>query len=364
MEYLMMNKDRPVLRFDLEEMYIQVIDNRLLPYPLKDYVLTSGEKDMRGMMRDIQVLRDYLASRTLNFSRENAKVILNCSSLPQSLNTEQRLKIVTACSGLTMQDSFWIKKDGDDRRFEDVCLRKVSLREASYDIAILGKHISSTANELAPDLTTEGMFPKYWHRTGNGDVELWKTDKIGGANSRAEVKASEIAKMLGVPALSYRIEEKDGLVFSVCKCIANDEVSLIPIQDIIDWHVHIGREFPKELEIKPFYYRAFANMCLSDYITANTDRHNNNWGVLVNDSNEIISMSPLYDFNQALIADEFGTNIDELIYEPTGKTFRDSIEEWAFYADVNLSEVKNSDVSDKVKQRISIIEEILQRKRS
>ena len=61
--------------------------------------------------------------------------------------------------------------------FEDVCLRKHKLSEKSYDIAILGHHISATREELTPDLSARGMFPEFWHRE-NDSVYLWKSDQI------------------------------------------------------------------------------------------------------------------------------------------------------------------------------------------
>ena len=277
MEYILMNKEAETLRFDVDEAYIKVINNDMLPYPLKDYLLTTGEKDFRESLRDISVLKDYLASRTLNLSRENAKVILNVATLPQQMKTDQLLKIVFACNGLSMQDNYWLKKPGENRRFADVCLRKKRLFEASYDIAILGKHISATADDLAPDLTTEGMYPKFWHRSGD-KVELWKTDKTGGqVNTECEVIASDALDLMGINHISYRKEKRDNIWFSVCDNMANDDISLVPIQDIMDWHTHTDRKFPKELELLiPSYYTTFANMCIADYILGNPDRHSGN----------------------------------------------------------------------------------------
>ena len=161
----LMNGNKPVLEFSLEDMYINVLDNNFLPYELKDFIKTSNPFDFKKTVKDLETFKDFLSSRVLLLSRENAKVILNVASLPQSLKTEDRIKIVLACKGLSMTDNFWIKEDGECKSFADVNLRNNKLSDASYEIAILGKHISATSEELRPDLYTIGMFPKYW-KTG------------------------------------------------------------------------------------------------------------------------------------------------------------------------------------------------------
>ena len=342
MHRILMNFDTPVLSYDFEDMYLEVLNNDLLPYPMKDYIETTGKKDLPGTMHDINVVREFLANRTLLLSRENAKAILNAAVMPQSLRTDDRLKIVDACNGLTMQDNFWIRKDRDDRTFSDVCLRRIRLSEASYDIAILGRHISVTVEDLRPDLTTIGMFPKFWHRAENGDVEIWKTDRFSGkVHSAAEIEASEYMLAARANALQYRGEQRDGVLFSVAKCIADDAHSMVPAQDIRDWCAHTGKVIGKYIEER--FAKEFANMCVSDYVVANTDRHWENWGFMVDGDNRIVDFIPLYDHNEALIFDKTphpNTKFHELPYEPMNVTFNEAIRRMASYCSVDFGIVK------------------------
>ncbi len=349
MLYSLMNKDIETLKFDLDESYIELVDNNHLPFSLRDYVKTTGEKSFNESIHDITVLRDYLASRTLNLSRDNAKAILNVANLPQSLNTEQRLKIVIACNALTMQDNFWIRKDGSVNKFTDVCLRHKKLSEASYDIAILGKHISATADDLIPDLTTEGMFPKYWHRREDGVVELWKTDKLGGkANTECEIESSRILDEVGCNHVKYRKEVRDGKIFSVCECMADDDKSFINAQEFMDWYTHMGRDFRNEMDV--LCPQKFSNMCVIDYVLANTDRHSGNWGFMVNNDNKVIDFAPIYDMNQALIADYFETDISDQVYEPTDMSFRETIKKYASVSHTDFRKV--SGLTEQIRKRV------------
>lgn len=334
----LMNTDTPVLTFDDES--IELHSEQFLPYCLKDF-LATGAKNAH-----ITALRDFLAARTLSMSRTNAKVILNSAMLPQSLKTPERLKIVYACRGVTMTDNFWIKNEGEVLKFSDVCLRKHRLSEISYDIAILGKHVSATAEELSPDLMTEGMFPKYWHRE-NGTVSLWKTDKTEGQIcTKAELEVSDILDTTNASHVRYRKEERDGRIFAVSDCFTNDEVSFVPAQDIRDWCEHTGQTFSEW--IKDGYLEQFSNMCVTDYVLANTDRHFLNWGFLVdNKTNDIRCFAPLYDHNQALVADQMGTDISVLDYEPIGRVesetpYLDAVLQYKDYATIRFDESKLS----------------------
>ena len=336
MEKILMNGDTPVLAFDLDEPYIEVLNNDFLPYALRDYVETTGKGSFRKSIHDISVFRDFLASRTLNLSRDNAKAILNIVSLPQTLKTDDRIKIALTCRGLTMTDNFWIREKNEDVSFNQVSLRHTRLSEASYQVAILGKHISATAEELRPDLSTAGMFPKYWARFSD-TVVMCKTDKYkGNPNTLAEIECSAILKEAGAYVVRYKKSVMDGMVFSLSRCIANDERALVSASDIRDWCNHKGESFYAFLEKR--FKKEFADMAVADYVTANTDRHFENWGFLVdNSTNEISAFSPLFDLNQSLIADQFDSDIGKLVYEPTGKSFEESAAEYAALSGLDFS---------------------------
>ena len=179
------------------------------------------------------------------------------------------------------------------------------------------------------------MFAKTWRRSGNS-VEMWKTDKMtGNINTLAEIRMSEMLDKSNVNHVKYKKETKDGLIFSVSKCFASNAKSFVCAQEVKDYCSHIG--IPFEKYIAEYFPEDFANMAVVDYVFANTDRHFENWGFLVdNETNEITSFAPLFDHNQALIADEFNTNIDELIYEPTGSLFLSSLKNTSKMATLQL----------------------------
>lgn len=353
-----MNGDRLVLRFDFEDTYIEVVNNEFLPFELRDYVktTTSTIEGVKKTLSDIETLKDFLVSRTLNLSRQNAKNILNIAALPQSLKISERMKIALCCHDLIMTDQFWIKKDTEDIRYSSVDLKKKRLSDASYEIAILGKRISATQEELIPDLSTLGMAPKYWHQK-DGEVFISKTDTDGASSVESELRACSYLEKMGIDCVHYDSYARDGIRFAISKCIANEQVSLIHAQAVRDWCAHTNRDFL--LFVTEKFLTEFSNMCVCDYVFGNTDRHFENWGFIVdNNTNEIISFAPLYDHNQAFLCDNFHTDINELIYEPCNTTYLLAIKRYAPYSTADFSKLK--DLSIGCSDRVNVINECLQ----
>lgn len=340
----LMLKDISVMNFDLDDYYIEVLNNDVLPFALRDCITTTAD-NMHKNFTDMIKFRDWLSSRVLNLSRTNAKVILNVAALPQTLRTEDRIKICLVCKGLSMSDSYWIREHSDET-FSSVNLRKQTLCDASYQIAILGKHISATREELRSDLNVSGMFSKFWKRS-DFLVELWKTDNTTDfINTNVEIEISKLLDKSNVNHVCYWKETKDGKDFAVCECLSNEQRSMVTATELKDWCSHTKKDFLNWV-IKE-YNDDFKKMCLVDYVFANTDRHFENFGFWMNnETGSLEGMLPLYDHNQALIADYMETCIDELIYEPLGCVFQQIPE---FCRDVDLY-IDVSDASDKVQKR-------------
>lgn len=329
--YYLMNKDTPVLGYDLDDRYIVVMDNNMLPYNLKDHIKTTeyiSKETAKKAEADINTLRYFLADRILPVGRPNINAILGSSQLPKNSGMDNMLKISEACCALSMNDNFWIKKENEDILYKDVDIRQNRLSSYAYDVAIIGKHISLTARELRAELVTGGSYPKFWKRT-KISLELWKTDNTTSfMNTQAEIDASDILDHTNIQHVRYRPERQDGRLFAVSKCASAQTLSHVSAQSIIDWHTHTGKDFLKWVEEK--FPEDFHKMVFADYILANTDRHTENWWFKVDPaSNAITGFGPLMDHNLSLIADRFHTDIDDIIYDPTNMTFAETIEKYA-----------------------------------
>lgn len=326
----LMNGDRPVLWFDFAEQIIHVIDNDYLPLSLKDYVKTSDFSSMENIRQNysgITALKDFLISRLLSFSKSEAKAILNSVNFPQSNKTDDKVSIALSCQSLSMVDNFWTKEDDDVRTFAEVNLRNHKLKDAAYAISLLGRTLSATKEIMLPDIMSGGTFPKTWYR-GETSIELWKTDRTTDQlNTQCELRASDILDQSNVEHVSYRSYRRDGILISVCDCIANDRYAVVDgffVKDYCDHHQMDFLEFMEELDLE-----AFAKMCVSDYVLANTDRHIGNIHFIVdNETNQIVGFAPQMDHNLALVADYTGTDISDLVYDATKRTMLESAIEY------------------------------------
>lgn len=360
MAYELMNGETKVLTFDFDDMYIHVDNNDFLPYSLKDSIKDSNLSDKESAKRslkDIERIKDFLTSRILSFSRENAKAILKSAGFSQLGRINNKLDIALKCNCPNVKDNFWVNNESRPFYFFEVNLRNILENEpdeVSYDIAIMGETIKTDYKRLLFDMTTGGVSTKYWKMTGGG-LELWKTDNINGVKSRVEINSSYYANAAGGNALNYKEWVRDGMVFSSCKCMTDDKTSLTHAQDIFDWLNNTNKD--REKFIKDTCLIDFANMCVCDFVLANIDRHNENWGFYVdNKDNSVKCLAPLYDFNQALIPDGLMVDIKDVIYPPTDKTFVDTLRDYAIYSNVDFSNMRN--LPKRCKDRWEVVKRI------
>ena len=340
---ILMNKDIPVLWFDTEDKLVQVLNNDMLPYQLKDFIKSSEElTTLSQMINNYDALRHFFADRVLTLSRQNAKQILISIQNTQKLTEEESYKLSLSCRGVSICDSFWVKQDDEDISFSQINVRNTSLSNIVFQISMKGTPITLQRSILAPDITTGGMFSKTWVREPDG-LWLYKSDStLDKINTKMELEVSRVLDNSNINHVQYEAVTKDNVFCCKCKCITSDNISFVDAEYIKDYCAHTDKDF--ELSIKKNFAVDFANMVVADYIFANPDRHNNNWGFMVDtNTNSIESLSPIFDNNQAGIALvlEKEKEFDELMYPPTNTTILEAIHDWARYSNAefyNLSE--------------------------
>lgn len=134
-------------------------------------------------------------------------------------------------------------------------------------------------------------------------------------NSLSEYVGSNIFKLVGFETQETLLGKYkfNGVEKTVCACLdfTDDENELYEFESIAlsaNPDKKIGTELEDILEIlrnsKLFDYNSiqekFWNMFIIDSIIGNTDRHNGNWGFLVNKKTKKIEFSPIYDCGSCL----------------------------------------------------------------
>ena len=148
---------------------------------------------------------------------------------------------------------------------------------------------------LANDLSTGGLYPKAWMRKEDG-FYLYKD---GGQDAvEREVLASKICRCFDCHQVLYEQGMFENEPVSISKIMTSQRYSLVTYAayDVYctnhDWNT-----LDKILELDDHGYYM---MNILDYLVGNTDRHWENWGLLVdNETNKPVRLHDLMDFNRA-----------------------------------------------------------------
>ena len=183
------------------------------------------------------------------------------------------------------------------------------------EISLSGTNIHYSArgeerqNIHTPELTTLGASAKGWIRQG-GRLFLHKVGKY-------EIPADQILTLLDIPHIHYRIssreevasyltEERKEWIEGVGEAVVNselftsEEISLVTFEEFQIFCSHYGLNPYSEAE--KIDRELYLKMHIADYILNNNDRHEQNWGFLMeNETGKLIGFCPLFDHDHAFV---------------------------------------------------------------
>lgn len=381
--YIML-KDNPVIYFNFNDMIVEIINNRLVPYGIRDRIkpvigLTPVEM-AKTMAHNVEEIKEWMSNRVLSLSRDNAKQIYNMFNISQSNDRTTRANICLMCRGVSITDSYWIKLEtDDDKKWADVNIRQNHFKEI-VDIALNGENPSITTNPICPELTTKGLFKKAWIRdTETKELYLLKSDKHNeNINTRCEVLASKILDCFtNIPHVQYngRIRTtrtnkmKESFVSKIyvdkCKNFVGEDYSFTEAREVMEYCRLHSINF-KEWAVKTFGSK-FANIAIIDYILVNTDRHDVNYGFMMdNNTGLLVDVAPLFDFNLALVADLTGKNAVDTMSQMfnTNETIEDIAKQMLPYSNIQIDYGQLKQAKKYFKDYPQVYESILKRIRN
>ena len=291
-------KDTPVLEIQ-ENGICTVLEFDRLPFSLRKEKVTFID------------FIEWASNRTLSIGRSYAKEILNTLRLSQT----NRYAVCKACRGLSLEDAYWIRQDGDRKTWEEVNLFRNPLSLFVTEVSLSGTNIRYSAeagdsqNIHTPELTTLWASAKGWIRR-DGKLSLHKVGKY-------EIPADQILTALGIPHIHYRIssdeevgayltEERKQWIAGVGEAVVNselftsEEVSLVTFEEF--------EIFCRNYGMNPYHEavrmgrEAYLEMQIADYILNNNDRHEQNWGFLMeNATGKLTGFCPLFDHDHAFV---------------------------------------------------------------
>lgn len=275
---------------------VEIVQEKFMPYDL--YLEEDDENDIDILVNNLINFNHWCASRVLSLDRKYAKEILNSIGVMQAVTDKDRANISLSYHCVSLTDVYWVRKEGESVTFAELNLYDNPLNEAIVELSLKGRQMTVTNQELAPDLSTKGCFPKAWIREKNG----FRLLKDGSEDVvKKELLASGICQCFDIRQVKYSEYVYNGEMVTQSNLITSKEFSIVSKMafDIYACNHDLDTlEVCKEIDPETYY-----GMNILDYLTGNTDRHPENWGFLVdNSNNDYVSLYPLMDFNQCFLS--------------------------------------------------------------
>jgi len=251
---------------------------------------------------DRAALNEWWRGRAIPASRDGIKEAL----LELRLSTTH--KLLDKSLGLSLSDQYWICPLDADAAWSQYNFFENDFSEDVGNV-LLGKGGSSEAISLmSPDNTSDGWLKKKW-TIMDGRRCLVK----GGSGATQqepynEVLASKLMERLGIPHVPYTLMVQEDYPYSVCENFITPQTELVTA-----WYIMQTQQKPNHVSVYQHYVNccealdipdiveALDRMIVVDYLIANEDRHQNNFGVVRNaDTLEWIGAAPIYDSGSSL----------------------------------------------------------------
>lgn len=303
-KYYLKYKDEAVMAFNTKSETVHIINHELLPLSI------INKKPLYGMVKS------FCAGRVMTRNRKNYNWILKICGLAG----DNDVNICIKSEAASLRDNYWICRADSDKKWEDVSLYKNMTSTHIGKVALTGiAECSSIVTRFsAGELMNKGTKAKCFIRYGQ-KIFMCKAETEEEINS--EVISHYIAKALRLPSVFYRKTKYMGMSCSICKVLTSEENEMVPCRDVLEYHgetrIHMDSQAYKHfMETDPLN---FIRMQLFDYITLNTDRNRDNYGLLVK-HRKAVALFPVFDHDSC-----FKGKSANGIYFPSGVTFHKTI---------------------------------------
>lgn len=294
MIYTLMHFDTPLVVFSAEsraEVNVKII--KVYEGNKKLFPLDLAEISEKG-------IESWVKHRSIPKNRAYVDTLLSA----MGLSVNRPFDIIRVSKGLSLNDCYWLKQENSHDIFSNVNLYDNRFSRILGQIAFTGYGSSNISGlTSSPEFTTNGMLPKCWRRI-NGKIVLYKGGTTGASNTGnepySEFYAYQIAKILGMNAVSYSLSKWKDRLCSTCELFTSKDISFVPVGRIVRYGgMHAVRAYYRELGAE--FEKALNEMIVFDALIFNTDRHYGNFGVLVDSkSNKIVAPAPLFDHGNSL----------------------------------------------------------------
>ena len=238
--------------------------------------------------------------------------------------------------------------------WEDINFFDNSFSEDIGDV-LLGKVKHSGMFDFnSPDNTSDGCLKKRWKIIDSKRCLIKGGSAPFMQQPFNEVIASKLMDALNIPHVDYSLVWDDGLPYSVCEDFITKDTELVSA-----WR--IMQSFKKDNNTS--VYQHYINCCselgienmetsidqmiVVDFLLANEDRHQNNFGLIRNaESLEWIGVAPIFDSGSALGYDKLASQISNekaVVCKPFKKSHKEQLKLVKSFEWINFDAIKDFD---------------------
>lgn len=242
----------------------------------------------------------WLETRAIDSHRANSRLLKKALRLAE----KDDVSTVAHVNAATITDNYWIRPIGSDLTYNDVKFSD----DYFSNLALKGNYDSfnkaaNSKKSRTPELTNVGSFEKCWKLRDN---KWWMYKKATHNEMFSEIFVYELGKELGFNMAIY--ERGSGFIKSL-DFTKGASVNFEPASTFMGDNEDYLDVIKALKGICPAAIPDYIRMIFMDTITANPDRHTNNFGLLRDTkTGKIIGFAPNYDNNMALIARGYPSN--------------------------------------------------------
>lgn len=290
--YLLKNKDEAVLSFNAgrekscDELFIsdiKTINEKSLPFQIDTNALESS-------------LTKWLKSRRLPEYRVYADMIL--ATLDKQGFKDDFMDYIDYGLGLSLNDSLWIVPQSENLKWADFSLYTHHFNANLQSAARGAKALQIAPFVKSPELTTNGMLPKFWLKTQD-KILLYKGESgfCECGEAFGEYYMHQVAEIMGFEYVFYDLAECESRIYSTCELFTNENEGYAPINFFLSKEQRKLKKMDFAKMIEPYFDKQkFEDLMLFDALIYNTDRHLGNFGLIFDtQTGEILRPAPIFD---------------------------------------------------------------------
>lgn len=298
--YVLMHKELPVLSAEYEKSTSEFSKiNEIYAF---DHVPYSAREENNTV--SLKKLNKWFSWRGIPSYRVGLNRLLD------RLGVESSKELLNEYYALSVSDHYWLKEESNP-----VTYKKISFFTHAFDEDGFGKAMfslsSADVDESAlrtPNNTLAGYQKKAWfHR--NGTLQLYKGGTFPAQLEPVHEKlASEIARRLGIDAVDYTTSIYENQLVSICDNMLDENHDLITADEVLSlkepqkdkFEYYLYLDILKEQGIE-HPEKTMDDMLVLDFLMMNTDRHNQNLGVIINcETMKWEKIAPVFDTGTGL----------------------------------------------------------------